>query len=86
MDRYELAFLKGDRAEMAELAAALKGVPGLEDPLFSMPGDTEDIPIYKQAKAEYAKLESPESPRVLVSHDCASCALDHEHLGGRKCH
>jgi tetratricopeptide (TPR) repeat protein len=41
MDRYELAFLKGDRAEMAELAAALKKVPGLEDPLFAMLGDTE---------------------------------------------
>ena len=41
MDRYELAFLKGDRAEMTELAVALKGVPGLEDPLFAMLGDTE---------------------------------------------
>jgi tetratricopeptide (TPR) repeat protein len=41
MDRYELAFLKGDRAEMTELAAALKGVPGLEDVLFAMLGDTE---------------------------------------------
>jgi len=41
MDRYELAFLKGDRAEMTELAAALKKVPGLEDPLFAMLGDTE---------------------------------------------
>jgi serine/threonine protein kinase/DNA-binding winged helix-turn-helix (wHTH) protein len=41
MDRYELAFLKGDRAEMAELAAALKKVPGLEDALFAMLGDTE---------------------------------------------
>ena len=41
MDRYELAFLKGDRAEMTELAAALKKVPGLEDPLFATLGDTE---------------------------------------------
>ena len=41
MDRYELAFLKGDRAEMTELAAALKGVPGLEDPVFATLGDTE---------------------------------------------
>ena len=41
MDRYELAFLKGDRAEMTELAAALKKVPGVEDPLFAMLGDTE---------------------------------------------
>ena len=41
MDRYELAFLKGDRAEMTDLAAALKKVPGLEDPLFAMLGDTE---------------------------------------------
>jgi tetratricopeptide (TPR) repeat protein len=41
MDRYELAFLKGDRAEMTELARALKGVPGLEDPLFATLGDTE---------------------------------------------
>jgi DNA-binding winged helix-turn-helix (wHTH) protein/tetratricopeptide (TPR) repeat protein len=41
MDRYQLAFLKGDRAEMTELAAALKGVPGFEDPLFAILGDTE---------------------------------------------
>ena len=41
MDRYELAFLKGDRAEMTELAAALKGVPGIEDAVFAMLGDTE---------------------------------------------
>lgn len=41
MDRYELVFLKGDRAEMTELAAALKGVPGLEDPVFATLGDTE---------------------------------------------
>jgi DNA-binding winged helix-turn-helix (wHTH) protein/tetratricopeptide (TPR) repeat protein len=41
MDRYELAFLKGDRAEMTELAASLKKVPGLEDPLFATLGDTE---------------------------------------------
>jgi DNA-binding winged helix-turn-helix (wHTH) protein/tetratricopeptide (TPR) repeat protein len=41
MDRYELAFLKGDRAEMTELAAALKKVPGFEDPLFAMLGDIE---------------------------------------------
>ena len=41
MDRYGLAFLKGDRAEMTELAAALKGVPGFEDPLFAMLGDSE---------------------------------------------
>jgi tetratricopeptide (TPR) repeat protein len=41
MDRYELAFLKGDRAEMTELAAALKKVPGLEDPVFATLGDTE---------------------------------------------
>ena len=41
MDRYELAFLKGDRPEMTELAAALKGVPGLEDPVFATLGDTE---------------------------------------------
>jgi DNA-binding winged helix-turn-helix (wHTH) protein/tetratricopeptide (TPR) repeat protein len=41
MDRYELAFLKGDRAEMAELAAALKKVPGLEDPVFATLADTE---------------------------------------------
>jgi eukaryotic-like serine/threonine-protein kinase len=41
VDRYELAFLKGDRAEMTELAAALKGVPGLEDVLFAVLGDTE---------------------------------------------
>ena len=41
MDRYELAFLKGDRAEMTELAVALKGVPGLEDPLFATLADTD---------------------------------------------
>ncbi len=41
MDRYDLAFLKGDRAEMTELAAALKGVPGIEDAVFAMLGDTE---------------------------------------------
>jgi DNA-binding winged helix-turn-helix (wHTH) protein/tetratricopeptide (TPR) repeat protein len=41
MDRYQLAFLKGDRADMTELAAALKGVPGFEDVVFAMLGDTE---------------------------------------------
>jgi serine/threonine protein kinase/tetratricopeptide (TPR) repeat protein len=41
IDRYELAFLKGDRAEMAELVAALKKMSGLDHELFASLADTE---------------------------------------------
>ena len=40
-NRYQLAFLKGDTAQMALLAAAAMGKPGTEDLLLSMQADTE---------------------------------------------
>jgi len=39
--RYELAFLKGDAAQMAQLLSATMGKPGFEDPLLAMQADTE---------------------------------------------
>ncbi|MGC2324769.1 MAG: hypothetical protein WA463_19195, partial [Terriglobales bacterium] len=39
--RYELAFLKGDPAEMAGLVTAAAGKPGLEDVMLAVQGDTE---------------------------------------------
>jgi len=39
--RYQLAFLKGDTAQMAEVAAAAIGKPGAEDSLFAAQADTE---------------------------------------------
>ena len=40
-DRYQLAFLKGDAAQMAQLAAAAMGKPGTEDLLLAAQADTE---------------------------------------------
>ena len=39
--RYWLAFLKGDAAQMARMASAAMGKPGLEDLLLAMQADTE---------------------------------------------
>jgi serine/threonine protein kinase/Tfp pilus assembly protein PilF len=39
--RYQLAFLKGDTAQMAQLAAAAIGKPGTEDVLLAAQADTE---------------------------------------------
>ncbi|HXP63102.1 MAG TPA: tetratricopeptide repeat protein, partial [Dongiaceae bacterium] len=39
--RYALAFLKGDRAQMAQLATAAMGKPGAEDVLLATQADTE---------------------------------------------
>ena len=40
-NRYELAFLKGDSALMAQSASAAMGKPGIEDTLLSAQADTE---------------------------------------------
>ena len=40
-NRYQLAFLKGDTAQMAQLAAAAMGKPGTEDLLLASQADTE---------------------------------------------
>jgi DNA-binding winged helix-turn-helix (wHTH) protein/Tfp pilus assembly protein PilF len=40
-ERYQLAFLRGDAAQMAQSAAAAMGKPGLEDMLLSSEADTE---------------------------------------------
>ena len=40
-NRYQLAFLKGDTAQMAQLAAAAMGKPGMEDLLLAMQADTD---------------------------------------------
>ena len=40
-DRYLLAFLKGDTAQMAHLASAAMGKPGTEDVLLATQADTE---------------------------------------------
>ena len=39
--RYMLAFLKGDRRQMAQLVSATMGKPGTEDLLLAMQADTE---------------------------------------------
>ena len=39
--RYQLAFLKGDTAQMAQLASAAMGKPGTEDLLLASQADTE---------------------------------------------
>jgi tetratricopeptide (TPR) repeat protein len=39
--RYQLAFLKGDSAQMGELAAAAMGKPGAEDEVLATQADTE---------------------------------------------
>ena len=41
MARYLLAFLKGDKGQMEQLAAAAMGKPGTEDLLLAMQADTE---------------------------------------------
>ncbi len=41
MDRYYLAFLKGDSAQMAQMVAAAMGKPGTEDLLLSTQASTE---------------------------------------------
>ena len=40
-NRYQLAFLKGDTAQMAQLVAAAMGKPGTEDVLLASQADTE---------------------------------------------
>ena len=40
-NRYQLAFLKGDAAQMAQLASAAMGKPGTEDLLLAAQADTE---------------------------------------------
>ena len=40
-DRYQLAFLKGDTAQMAQLVSAAMGKPGAEDLLLAAQADTE---------------------------------------------
>ena len=40
-NRYQLAFLKGDTAQMAQLASAAMGKPGTEDLLLAAQADTE---------------------------------------------
>ena len=40
-NRYQLAFLKGDRAQMEQLASAAMGKPGAEDLLLASRADTE---------------------------------------------
>jgi hypothetical protein len=40
-NRYRVAFLKGDAAQMAQLASAAVGKPGLEDWLLAMQANTE---------------------------------------------
>ncbi len=41
VNRYELSFLKGDGAQMARLASAAMGKPGIEDFLLASQADTE---------------------------------------------
>ncbi len=41
--RYELAFLKGDTAQMAQLVSAAMGKPGTEDLLLAAQADTEGL-------------------------------------------
>jgi len=41
LNRYQLAFLKGEKAEMARLASAATGKPGAEDLLLAAQADTE---------------------------------------------
>lgn len=41
VSRYQLAFLKGDAAQMAQFAAASMGKPGTEDLLLAMQAETE---------------------------------------------
>ena len=41
LDKYELAFLRGDDAEMLRLVTQSAGKPGLEDSLFASQSDTE---------------------------------------------
>src|SRR5271166_3966069 len=50
LNRYQLAFLKGDTAQMAESAAAAMGKPGTEDILLASQADTE---------AWYGRLKNP---------------------------
>ena len=40
-NRYQLAFLKGDPAQMAQLASVAMGKPGTEDSLLALEADTE---------------------------------------------
>jgi eukaryotic-like serine/threonine-protein kinase len=40
-NRYQLAFLRGDTAQMAQMAAAAMGKPGVEDLLLATQADTE---------------------------------------------
>ena len=39
--RYQLAFLKGDAVQMAQLASAAMGKPGTENLLLAWQADTE---------------------------------------------
>src|ERR1019366_3635886 len=41
LGRYQLAFLKGDAAQMAQLVSAAMGKPGTEDVLLASQADTE---------------------------------------------
>ena len=41
LNRYQLAFLKGDAAQMAQLVSAVMGKPGTEDVLLAAQADTE---------------------------------------------
>jgi hypothetical protein len=60
--RYQLAFLKGDMARMAQLAAAATGKPGTEDLLLAGPADTEGWHGKMKCASEFARraMESAE--------------------------
>jgi hypothetical protein len=51
---YYVDFVRHDLAGMEFESKQLMGKPGWEDSMLYFEAD--DIPIYKQAKAEYAKL------------------------------
>jgi tetratricopeptide (TPR) repeat protein len=54
--RYQLAFLKGDTAQMAQLVAAALGKPGSEDSLLADQADTE---------AWHGKLKDARPPSII---------------------
>ena len=53
--RYRLAFLKGDAAQMAQLASAAMGKPGTEDLLLASQADTEAWYGRLQAAREFTR-------------------------------
>ena len=71
-NRYQLAFLKGDTAQMAQLVSAAMGKPGTEDLLLAAQADTEGLVREVEERARTDPAGDGFSPAQRRQRDCRS--------------